>query len=156
MATISHNGGSGGYNAMSRVPYILEEIVNYATIVATPITVGTTDTLQVLKIPAKTFVMSAGYEILTAETTNTTAQLELGDGVDPNRWVAAGVISSAGASAPVATTSALGAVYHTADTIDLLSSVDDPTNAVIRVWAVCVDYSYIADTLTDHKTYTSA
>mgnify|MGYP003640550966 FL=1 len=108
-----------------------------------------------MKLPASTHVSGAGYEILTAETTNTSAQVELGDGVDPNRFVASAVVSSTGVSASVATTSALGHTYASADTIDLLISVDDPTDAKIRVWAIVNDIKPVGNTA-DNATYTSA
>jgi hypothetical protein len=154
VATISHNGGSGGHRALSRKPYILEEVVNFATIIATPITVGTTDTVQVLKIPANSWVSSAGYSVLTAEATNTTTQIELGDGVDTDRWVAAATVTTVRESVPAATTSALGQMVTSADTVDILISVDDPVTLKVKVWAVVHDLTSL-DTV-DYKTYTSA
>lgn len=153
MATISHNGGSGGAPALKRRPYVIEEVVDFA-VIAGDVTIGTTDTVQVLKIPTNTFVSSCGYEIVTAETTNTSTQVALGDGASTGRWVAAATISTAAYSAPAATTSALGFTYIAADTIDLLISVDDPVNAKLRVWAVCQDIS--SPNASDYKTYTSA
>ena len=153
MSTISHNGGSGGHRAMSRQPYILEEIIDFAE-VAGDVTIGTSDTVQVLKVPSNSFVSSCGYQILTAETVNTSTQVALGDGGDIDRWVAATTISTAAFSAPAATTSALGFTYTSSDTIDLVISVDDPTNAVLRVWAVVQDLTPLATA--DYKTYTSA
>ena len=32
MATISHNGGSGGARALTRKPYVLEEVIDFAVI----------------------------------------------------------------------------------------------------------------------------
>jgi hypothetical protein len=154
MATISAAAPTAGQPATARSPYILEKVVDFS-VIAAAVTIGTTDTVQVLKLPASTHVSGAGYEILTAETTNTSAQVELGDGVDPNRWVASGVVSSTGVSASVATTSALGHTYASADTIDLLISVDDPTDAKIRVWAIVNDIKPVGNTA-DNATYTSA
>ena len=153
MATITHNGGSGGALALTHRPYILEEVIDFA-IVDRDITIGTTDTVQVLKVPSNTFVSSCGWEVVTAETTNTTTQVALGDGASTGRWVASAVINATGYSAPAATTSALGFTYVSSDTIDLLISVDDPVNAKLRVWAVCQDIS--SPNVTDYKTYTSA
>ena len=93
MATISAAAPTAGQPATARSPYILEKVVDFS-VIAAAVTIGTTDTVQVLKLPASTHVSGAGYEILTAETTNTSAQVELGDGVDPNRWVASAVVSS--------------------------------------------------------------
>ena len=75
-----------------------------------------------------------------------------GDGVDPNRFVASATIAATGVSASVATTSALGHTYASADTIDLLISVDDPANAKLRVWAICSDIKPVGNT-TDNSTW---
>ncbi len=155
MATISEAAPTAGQPAAARAPYILEKVVDFA-VIAAAVTIGTTDTVQVLKLPAYCHVIAAGWEILTAETTNTTAQVELGDGVDPNRYVASATIAATAVSAPAATTSALGWTYGaTADTIDLLISVDDPTDAKLRVWAVVCDTKPVGNTK-DNATWTSA
>ena len=151
MATIAAAAPTAGQPASARSPYILEKVVDFS-VIAAAVTIGTTDTVQVLKLPASTHVSGAGYEILTAESTNTSAQVELGDGVDPNRWVASAVVSSTGVSASVATTSALGHTYASADTIDLLISVDDPTDAKLRVWAIVSDIKPVGNT-TDNSTW---
>ena len=154
MATISASAPVAGEPGIVRRPYILEQVVDFA-VIAAAVTVGTTDTVEVLKIPAYSLVSGAGWEILSAETVNTSAQVELGDGTDPNRFVATGVVSSVGVSASAATTSALGFTYATADTIDLLISVDDPTNAKLRVWAIVSDVKPVANA-SDRLTWTSA
>mgnify|MGYP003672017448 FL=1 len=154
MATISASAPVAGEPGTARRPYILEQVVDFA-VIAAAVTIGTTDTVQVLKLPAGTHVSGAGWEVLTAETTNTSAQIELGDGVDPNRFVASAVVSSTGVSASVATTSALGHTYAAADTIDLLISADDPTDAKLRVWAIVSDIKPVANA-SDRLTWTSA
>tara|TARA_R100001244_G_scaffold118769_1_gene88470 strand:+ start:109 stop:576 length:468 start_codon:yes stop_codon:yes gene_type:complete len=155
MATISEAAPTAGQPALSRQGYILEKVVDFS-VIAGAVTIGTTDTVQVLKFPAYTWVASAGYEVLTAESTNTSAQVELGDGVDPNRWVASTTVAATGVSTPVATTSALGHNFgSSADTVDLLISVDDPTNAKLRVWALCYDVKPVGNTV-DNSTWTSA
>ena len=149
MATRTHNGGSGGHRALARMPYILEEVVDFAEMAA-DLTIGTTDVIQVLKLPAKTLVLFAGMDKLTAETTNTTAQLALGDGDSAGLYVAAATIASV-AHSTIASTANDGKAYASADTIDITISVDDPVNAKVRVYAVCVDYS--SPNTTDYKTY---
>lgn len=152
MATRTHNGGSGSHRALARKPYVLEEVIDFAVVTATPLTLGSTDTYQVLKVPIGSFVSSCGYQVLTAESGNATAQIELGDGVDTDRFVAATTVAATGYSTPATTTSALGITYGTAaDTIDILSSVAALTNAKIRVWAIVQDLTGL-DT-TDYKTY---
>jgi len=154
MATISASAPVAGEPGIVRRPYLLEQVVDFA-VIAAAVTIGTTDTVQVLKVPAYTWISSAGWEVLTAETTNTSAQVELGDGSDPNRWVASTTIAATGVSTPVATTSALGVYPAAAETVDLLISVDDPTNAKLRVWALCTDVKPVANA-SDRLTWTSA
>ena len=155
MATYKHNGGTGGQPALARTPYLLEEVIDFA-VVAGDVTIGSTDTFRVLNIPAYTWVSSAGWEVLTAESGAATSKMELGDGGDTDRWVAAAVFDTINvASTPAATTSALGwYVGSTADTIDLLSSVAAATNGKLRVWAVCVDTRPEGNT-TDSKTWST-
>lgn len=150
MATITHNGGSGGHIANSPQPYLLEVLVNAAE-VANDVTIGTTDTIQVLKIPAKTFVSFAGVDVLKVEGTNTSSKYALGDGSDTARFVDAVVLTALGPLTQAATAET-GVMYNTADTIDILISVDDPTDAIARVWAICTDFSML-NTTVDDKTY---
>mgnify|MGYP003148108965 CR=1 FL=1 len=77
MATISYAvPASGGHPAIRNLAYLMEVVVDFA-VVAGDVTIGTTDTVQVLKIPAGSLVLSAGANVKTAETTNTTARLKL-------------------------------------------------------------------------------
>jgi hypothetical protein len=152
MATWSHTGGSTGHPETKRMPYLVNQIVDFAVIAAKG-TIGTTDTIQVIKVPAGTVCLGAGFEVLKAETVNTSAQAELGDGSDPNRYVVSRTLTSLTDSAVVISTGAVF-VYDTADTIDLLLSVDDPTNAKVRVWAILCDLTDVETT--DNHTWSSA
>jgi hypothetical protein len=153
MATISYAvPASGGHPAIRNLAYLMEVVVDFA-VVAGDVTIGTTDTVQVLKIPAGSLVLSAGVNVKTAETTNTTAKVSLGDGSDTARYVDAGLINATGSITQAATLQD-GKYYDAADTIDLLISVDDPVNGVVSVWAVVADFTDL--TTADKKTYTSA
>lgn len=98
------------------------------------------DTMAVLNIPAGTIIHNVVLEIITAEAT-ATPTINVGDGTDPNGWVA-GVDTSAaagtkylGAGAYVA---AGGKLYATADTLDLeMPAGDDATTLVCKVHALC-------------------
>ena len=100
------------------------------------------DTLQVLHVPAGTAILSAGLEVSSVESTNTTATFSLGfTGGVP---AAANAYASAAASnalAYVAAALATPTIVPTADTIDLLLNTAAPTDAVVRVWAVFADIS---------------
>jgi hypothetical protein len=156
MATIGHDGaaqtlpGSGA----KRSHFTAEVFIDFA-VIAGDVTIGTTDTVQALKLLKGTTILAAGVEVLKVEGTNTTAKIECGDGDDPNRYVAAAVLTSLGGMTPTAT--ARAHTFVADDTIDLLISVDDPTDAQVRVWADCVG-SYqtgpmTATTQIDAKTY---
>ena len=120
--------------------YVISKVVDFA-VVAGDLTIGTSDVVEVLPIPADTMVLAAGFEVINNESTNTTGTLALGDGDSTARYVAA--------VAPVSGTLSEGAhatikdiapyIYATADTLDLLLATDDQTDSVIRVYAVCVN-----------------
>ena len=101
-----------------------------------------TDTLQIIPLPAKSIVLSAGVEVVSVESTNTTATFDFGfTGGTP---AAANVYANDLASNAVSFTAAALAnptVVGAADTIDLLLNTAAPTDAVLRCWAVVVDCS---------------
>lgn len=96
------------------------------------------DTMAVLNIPAGTIIHNVVLEVITAEATGTPT-INVGDGTDPNGWVAGAVTSAAGkflgAGAYVA---AGGKLYTAADTLDLeMPAGDDATTLVCKVHAIC-------------------
>ena len=96
------------------------------------------DTMEVLNIPAGTVIHNVVLEVITGETT-ATPTINVGDGTDPNGWVAGAVTSAAGkflgAGAYVV---AGGKIYTTADTLDLeMPAGDDATTLVCKVHALC-------------------
>ena len=100
----------------------------------TGITIGSTDTFQVIGVPKGFVVISAGWEVITAESGAATSQMEMGDGGDTNRYVATATIAATGDAVPLATN--IPYMYTADDTIDLLSSVAAATNGKLRMWAV--------------------
>ena len=99
------------------------------------------DVVEVLSIPANTFVLAVFLDCITADGDNL---VHIGDGDDVDGWVASGpltdgtVTQGAGAYA-VATTSLVGKFYSAADTIDAeVVSGDTVTVGKFRVVAVCV------------------
>ena len=70
-------GTTAAHNANSNKMYLMEVTLDFPAITAARAAAGraalaATDTLQVLNIPAKTFVMQVGYDITTAEGTAST------------------------------------------------------------------------------------
>lgn len=85
------------------------------------------DVLEVLDIPANCLVMHVGYKVLTADATQT---INIGDGADPDGYVAAADVGTAGnvgcstlalteGTPNVATGYSEGKFYAAADTIDI-------------------------------------
>ena len=142
MTTYTNNSGTGTHSATNAVPYLLDEIVDFANLETTAdvaITPGSADVYTVLNIPALSTVVMAGIEVLTVESTNTTTKVALGDGSVV--YVAAAVVTSLGNMTGVNDIAEVGVGYTAADTLDLTSSVAAPTDAKLRVWAIVQDMS---------------
>jgi len=124
--------------------------LDFAKVVAARAAAGATalaatDTLHVIPLPRGTVVLSAGIEVVKAETANTTATFSLGFvGGTP---AAANAFANALASNALAM-AAVGVVPTlvngtTANTTNLAVTLNTaaPTNAVIRVFAVVANVS---------------
>lgn len=127
---------------------VYEVTLNFTTITAARLAAGATalaaaDILQVISLPAKTFVIAAGLDVTTAA--GGTLTLDLGDGSDADGYID-GVDGNAVASyAPIKTLVegtpntilgySLGKYYSAADTLDLVL-VNAPAACVVRVWAI--------------------
>lgn len=115
--------------------------LDFAAIIAARSTAGvsaltTSDTLQVLRIPAGSVVLSAGYTVTSVESTNTTGTLGLTDG---SVTYATGIaINATGTSAA---NLANPTVYSAADTLDISFATAMPTDLVVKAWVVMADVS---------------
>ena len=129
---------------------LVDVTLDFAQIVAARAAAGVaalaaTDTLQVLPLPKGSVILSAGVEVISAETANTTATFSLG--------FVGGTPAAANAFANALASNALGAaavgvvptfVNGTTDNttnlaVTLVTAA--PTNAVIRVFALVADVS---------------
>ena len=147
--SLGFNKGTAAFPAdVTAVSKFLVKL-DFAAIIAARSAAGATalaaaDTLQVIALPAFSVVLAAGLNVVTAETTNTTATFDLGfTGGTP---AAANVYADDAASNVVAMDSdnlANPTVVKTADTIDLLLNTAVPTNCVIQVWAIVADCSSV-------------
>jgi hypothetical protein len=107
---------------------------------------GAGDTAQVLNVPAGFFVLKAGHNTIRAE--GGTAAGTLGDGSDPDGYVAASNLNSTGfQSSALALTEGTpntvagysnGKFYADADTIDYVAT-NALDNALVDFWAVVID-----------------
>jgi len=139
--SLGFNKGVAAYPDGQAV-YKFEVELDFAQIVAARAAAGATalaatDTLQVIALPAYSVVLAAGLNVVSAETTNTTATFDFGyTGGTP---AAANVYADDAASNAVAMDSdnlANPTVIKTADTIDLLLNTAAPANAVVKAWAI--------------------
>lgn len=144
--TLGFYKGSAAFGAHADKRFGYAEVeLDFAKIVAARSAASATalaaaDTLQVIQIPAGALMLAGGLNVVSAETTNTTATFDLGcTGGSPiaaNAFVndvASNAVSvnSTGLAAPV--------LFSSADTIDLLLNTAAPTNAVLKVWALFFD-----------------
>jgi hypothetical protein len=119
--------------------------LDFAKIVAARSAAGATalsagDTLQIISLPAGTVVLSAGINITSAETTNTTATFDLGfTGGSPAAANAYGNDLASNSTGLKAADLANPTIVASADTIDLLLNTAVPANAVVNVFAVVID-----------------
>ena len=135
MATHSKvTGGTSGHPSTRRKPYWVENTLDLSLF--DPVA---NDIVQILNVPAETFVINAGIEVLTASASGVT--LDLGDGGDVDRFVDGLDSTSTGHGAQVANASNVGHVYGSADTIDVkvLGATDNASK--LRVWAIMCDVS---------------
>lgn len=144
--SLGFNKGIAAYPDGSGVSKF-EVTLDFAKIVAARAAAGATalvatDTLQVISLPASSVVLAAGLNVVTAETTNTTATFSFGyTGGSP---YAANVYASAVASNSTglkAADLANPSNIVVADTIDLLLNTAAPTNCVVNAWAIVANAS---------------
>lgn len=74
------------------------------------------DVVELIKLPARSYVVKVFYHVITGDATQT---LNIGDGTDPDGYVAAADVATAGNSGVGAGAYAAGKFYAAADTIDL-------------------------------------
>ena len=95
-----------------------------------------TDTLQIISLPAGSIVLSAGMNVLTAETVNATATIDIGyTGGSPASANVYGNDLATNSTGLKAADLANPTVVATADTIDILLNTAVPEDAVIKFFA---------------------
>jgi hypothetical protein len=143
--TLGFNKGTAAFPADVNSVSKFEVKLDFAAIVAARLAAGATalaatDTLQVISLPANSIVLSAGVNVVTAETTNTTATLDVGyTGGSPAAANAYGNDLATNSTGLKAADLANPTVVASADTIDILLNTAVPANAVINVWAIVAD-----------------
>lgn len=74
------------------------------------------DVVELIKIPARSYVVKVFYHVLNGDATQT---LNVGDGTDPDGYVAAADVATAGNAGVGGGAYAAGKFYTAADTIDI-------------------------------------
>ena len=135
----------------TRAVTTIEVELDFAAIAAARAAAGATaltsgDVLEVIQLPAKTYVLAVGLDVTTAEGGTLTIDIGDGsavdgylDGVDANTVAsyASALALTEGAPNTVTGYSA-GKYYAAADTIDV-KTVNAADAAVMRLWALVVD-----------------
>lgn len=140
--SLGFNKGTAAYPANVTDISKFEVTLDFAAIVAArsaagAVALAAADTLQVISLPAGSIVLSAGVNVTTAETTNTTATFDLGfTGGTPYAANAYANDVASNATGLKAADLANPSVVVTADTIDLLINTAAPTNCVVKVFAI--------------------
>lgn len=115
--------------------------LDFAAIIAARSAAGvsaltTSDTLQVLRIPAGSVVLSAGFTVTSVESTNTTGTIGLADGsVTYATGIAINATGTSGANLANPT------IYSAADTLDISFATAMPTDLKVKAWVVMADVS---------------
>jgi hypothetical protein len=140
--SLGFNKGTAAYPANVTDISKFQVELDFAAIIAARSAAGVaalaaTDTLQVISLPAGSIVLSAGVNVTSAETTNTTATFDLGfTGGSPYAANAYANDVASNATGLKAADLANPSVVVTADTIDLLLNTAAPVNCVMNVFAI--------------------
>ena len=140
--TLGFNKGTAAYPANTTDISKFQVELDFVAIIAARSAAGVaalaaTDTLQVISLPAGSVVLSAGVNVTSAETTNTTATFDLGfTGGSPYAANAYANDVASNATGLKAADLANPSVVVTADTIDLLLNTAAPVDCVMNVFAI--------------------
>ena len=127
----NNRGTAAGLPATGGDVKVLSEYIDFSAT-----TNIATDVFQVLNIPAGSMVVSAGIDIVVADTAGNSGTIALGDGTVA--YVTAATIAGTGSMTSGDALAELAVTYDAADTLDITVAVG-AVNAEIRVWAVVAD-----------------
>ena len=128
---------ASGYEAVAYQGYnfvVAEKVVSAATLTNK----AATDTIDVLDIPANSFVIVAGVEVITADTTGSSPTLSLGDSSSATQFLNASSNPKASAGTVVASAATTWKFYKTTSPLRVTINTAALTNAVFRVFAYIV------------------
>lgn len=139
--SLGFNQGTAAYPANVTEISKFEVTVDFAAVKAARTAAGATalaatDTMQIIKLPAGSVVLSAGMNVISAETVNATATIDIGfTGGSPAAANVYGNDLATNSTGLKAANAAAVTVVAAADTIDILLNTAVPENAVIKFFA---------------------
>lgn len=148
-------GGSTGITSNAVDVKLLSVVVDFSST-----TNAANDVFECIELPANTYVITAGLEVMTADSAGNSGTVSLGDGDDVDRYVSAQTIANtnlvpiraqAGAGSQGTTSIGYGN-YTAADTIDVVVATG-AINAVVRVWAIVANYDGLGDNESQKVTF---
>ena len=150
MATYSISPASGTAGHPSKAPDLkcVSVVVDFSST-----TNVANDIFECITLPANTFVVTAGIDIITADTAGNSGTLGLGDGADVDRYITTAATTTAGTmtireragTGVMGTTSIAYGIYKATDTIDIKVTTG-AVNCVVRVFALTADFNgYVGD-----------
>ncbi len=140
-------GGSTGISANAVDVKVLSVVVDFSST-----TNAASDVFECIEVPANTYVVTAGLEVMTADTAGNSGTVSLGDGDDVDRYVSAQTVANTNL-VPIRAQAGAGSMgtisigygnYTAADTIDIVVGTG-AINAVVRVFAIVADYDGLGD-----------
>ena len=140
--SLGFNKGTAAYPANVTDISKFDVTVDFAAVKAARTAAGATalaaaDTMQIISLPAGSVVLSAGMNVTSVETINTTATIDIGfTGGSPAAANAYGDNLVTNTTGLKAADLANPTIVITADTIDILLNTAVPEDAVIKFFAV--------------------
>jgi len=139
--SLGFNQGTAAYPANVTEISKFEVTVDFAAVKAARAAAGATalaatDTMQIIKLPAGSVVLSGGMNVSTAETVNATATIDIGfTGGSPAAANVYGNDLATNSTGLKAADLANPTIVASADTIDILLNTAVPEDAVIKFFA---------------------
>ena len=139
-------GGTTGHPSNGRTPYMVENTIDVSAVNGDS-GAAQNDVLKCIDVPAETFIMAAGVEVLTACSSSVVIDIGVTGSTagfsDPDAYVDAYDATGAAYSGSLGV---LPLLCKTADTIDALLAGAASSAGKIRVWAILCDISGVDET----------
>jgi hypothetical protein len=126
MANYNSSNANRRLKASSDKVRVMSEVIDFTSTT----TAASGDTFDVIGIPANTLVMSAGVDVLVADTAGNSGTIAIGDSGDPDQYVNEVAPTSTGQQALLVAPEA----YSAGDDIRLTIATG-AINGKVRVWA---------------------